>query len=249
MAATVVVCGHRPRQVFCPRHEPGRPVPATPTMLTMGGTDKDDILVGNPERERAIGLLNDAFSSGYLDVTAFEDRSGAVYAARTRGQLRVTVDGLPTAASLFPDEPAAALARPATSVPMQLDVNWQTVRRRGVWEVPPRILVTGSMGTADLDFSNAVFRVPLMDLELQVSASSVKVRLGRTQGDPLPGSVAVGVVLHQGQGRVPVGARRTGHHRDRIDLGLVGPLHQAFVNPRPMESTHPCWGCPPALVG
>ncbi len=181
MAATVVVCGHRPRQVFCPRHEPGRPVPATPTMLTMGETDKDDILVGNPERERAIGLLNDAFSSGYLDVTAFEDRSGAVYAARTRGQLRVTVDGLPTAASLFPDEPAAALARPATSVPMQLDVNWQTVRRRGVWEVPPRILVTGSMGTADLDFSNAVFRVPLMDLELQVSASSVKVRLGRTQ--------------------------------------------------------------------
>ena len=64
----------------------------------MGETDKDDILVGNPERERAIGLLNDAFSSGYLDVTAFEDRSGAVYAARTRGQLRVTVDGLPTAA-------------------------------------------------------------------------------------------------------------------------------------------------------
>ncbi|WP_346348449.1 DUF1707 domain-containing protein [Gordonia sp. N1V] len=183
MAATVVAYGHDPRHVF--RRGMGRMYRQAsarhPYHVTMGETDKDDILVGHPERERAIGLLNDAFSSGYLDVAAFEERSGAVYSARNRGELRATVDGLPTAAVLFPDEQTTASESFAMTAPMQLDANWETVRRKGVWEVPPRILVTGSMGTADLDFTSAVFLGPALDLEVQVSATNVKLKLGRNQ--------------------------------------------------------------------
>lgn len=43
------------------------------------------------------------------------------------------------------------------------------------------MLFTGSMGTVDLDFSNAVLPGPIVYVELQVSTTSVKIRLGPDQ--------------------------------------------------------------------
>lgn len=155
--------------------------------MTDGWPD-DDLRVGHPERERAIAMLNDAFSSGYLDVAEFEERSGVIYAARTRGDLRQSLHDLPIAGQLFPD---AALAQPTvtpvnhpdqvSTAPVEYDANWETVRRKGVWQVPPNMLITGSMGTVDFDFTNATFPVPLVTMQLQVSATTVKVRVGPNQ--------------------------------------------------------------------
>ncbi|WP_207839894.1 DUF1707 SHOCT-like domain-containing protein [Williamsia soli] len=142
----------------------------------------DEIRVGNPERERAIALLNDAFSGGYLEIVEFEDRSGAVYAAKTRGDLRVILEHLPVAGHLFPDSTAAAVVPAEAPVvpagPVTFDAEWETVRRKGVWAVPSNILITGSMSTIDLDFTNATFPGPLVNLQLQVSTSTVKLRVG-----------------------------------------------------------------------
>lgn len=146
----------------------------------------DEVRVGTPERERAISLLNDAFSGGYLEIVEFEDRSQAVYSAKTRGDLRVVLEHLPVAGHLFPDErPVVAVVKSDNAVvasgPVVFDAEWETVRRKGVWSVPPSILITGSMGTVDLDFTNATFPGPLINLELQVSASTVKLRVGPDQ--------------------------------------------------------------------
>ncbi|MBA4024222.1 MAG: hypothetical protein C0482_17850 [Gordonia sp.] len=146
----------------------------------------DHIRVGNAERERAIALLNDAFSGGYLEIVEFEDRSEAVYAAKTRGDLRVVLEHLPLAGHLFPDSPVVAAALPTQAPvvpagPVQLNAEWETVRRKGVWSVPPNILVTGSMGTIDLDFTNATLPGPLVNVQLQVSTSTVKLRVGADQ--------------------------------------------------------------------
>jgi Domain of unknown function (DUF1707) len=144
----------------------------------------DHIRVGNPERERAIALLNDAFSNGYLEVVEFEDRSQVVYAAKTRGELRAVLEHLPVAGRLFPDAPVGGAVAPAmgasipAQTPLQLDATWETIRRKGIWKVPPSILVTGSVGTVDLDFTKATFLAPTIELELQVSASTVKIRIG-----------------------------------------------------------------------
>lgn len=137
----------------------------------------DDLRVGNPERERAIELLNDAFASGYLEIVEFEDRSGLVYTAKTRRELRTVLEDLPSAAKLFPEPPAAAPAGPAAE-PLHLDADWSEVRRKGVWEVPSSILATASVGTVDLDFTAARFAGPSTSVQLQVSASTVKLRLG-----------------------------------------------------------------------
>lgn len=141
----------------------------------------DDLRVGNPERERAIALLNDAFSAGYLEISEFEQRSAVAYSARTRAELREVLAQLPVAEQLFPDavsRSAAVVPVPLAVQPMEITADWTTVRRKGLWQVPARLLVTGSWGTIDLNFVNAEFLVPSVDIELQVSVSTVKLMLG-----------------------------------------------------------------------
>ncbi|MEJ7649941.1 MAG: DUF1707 domain-containing protein [Nakamurella sp.] len=157
-------------------------------------TDEDDdqLRVGNPERERAIALLNDALGDGYLDLTEFEERASVVYAARTRGELRAVLAHLPGSERLLPTRQVSSdpVTNPAAA--LELDASWTTVSRKGSWQVPPRLLVTGSMGTVDLDFSRAQFSQGEVDIDLQVSASTVKVKLGADQsfvaGDVVCGS-------------------------------------------------------------
>lgn len=148
----------------------------------------DSVRVGHPERERAIGLLNDAFSSGYLEIAEFEERSGVVFGCKTRGELRAAVADLPTAHSLFPDTPLTSDVVSATSgavaqpvMPVEFGADWETFRRKGVWQVPPRMLITGSMSTVDLDFTNASFTGGMAEVQLQVSVSTVKLRVGPDQ--------------------------------------------------------------------
>ncbi|GAB16791.1 hypothetical protein GOEFS_014_00330 [Gordonia effusa NBRC 100432] len=140
-----------------------------------------NLRVGHSERETAIGLLNDAFTNGYLDVVEFEERSGLVYAARTRADLRRAVVELPTAGHLFGDIGADLVATTAGALdsPVEiLDADWSTVRRKGKWNVPQRLRLTGSMGTIDLNLSKATLSGGVVDIELQVSASTVKIKLG-----------------------------------------------------------------------
>lgn len=147
----------------------------------------DDVRVGHPERERAIGLINDAFSQGYLDITEFEERSGTIYGARTRGDLRGVVADLPNASLLFPDAPdvvgptaaGSAVAQvPEMSAPETISADWEAKRRRGAWTVPARMILTGEMGTFELDYRLATFVTPIVELQLQVSASTVRLRVG-----------------------------------------------------------------------
>ncbi|APE36384.1 hypothetical protein BOX37_23375 [Nocardia mangyaensis] len=141
----------------------------------------DDLRVGNPERERAIALLNDAFAAGYLEISEFEERSLVAYSARTRGELRGVLAQLPVAGQLFPDavaRPGAMVPAPVGVAPMEIEADWTTVRRKGLWQVPARLLIIGSWGTIDLNFVKAEFLGPSVDIELQVSVSTVKLMLG-----------------------------------------------------------------------
>ena len=61
------------------------PLPADPSKLR----------VSDSERERVIALLQSAASEGRLTLSEFSERSEAVYAARTRGELDRFVDDLP----------------------------------------------------------------------------------------------------------------------------------------------------------
>ena len=147
----------------------------------------DDIRVGTPEREQAIALLNESFSAGYLQVDEFEERSSTVYVARTRGELRATLHDLPAYDRLFltdarPTAPAQFGAKvPPEMKPLKVKADWDTKRRRGSWKVPPQIYATAEMGTVHLDFSQAHFLAGSVEVNIQGSASTVKVWVGADQ--------------------------------------------------------------------
>ncbi|MGF7124605.1 DUF1707 SHOCT-like domain-containing protein [Rhodococcus sp. AG1013] len=67
--------------------------------------DVPDIRIGTAEREQALDALTRHFSDGRLTVTEFDERSGRIAAATTRGQLD----------TLFADLPALTASAPATA--------------------------------------------------------------------------------------------------------------------------------------
>lgn len=148
------------------------------------GIPDHEIRVGTPERERAIALLNESFSAGYLQLDEFEERSGDVYVARTRGELRETLRDLPSYDRLFPVagavSPLDAAPAPAGK-PLKLKADWDTTRRKGTWKVPAQIVATAEAGTLDLDFTLARFQSEVVELGLQTSVSTVKIRLSADQ--------------------------------------------------------------------
>ena len=137
-------------------------------------TEPDELRIGDREREQAVALLNDAVGGGYLDLQEFEERSRTVYAARTRGDLRAVLADLPTAAHLFG---SPVPGRPAVAGDV-IDIDWTTVKRRGAWSVPAYLVISGSMGTADLDLRDAVIPAGGCVIEVTASWSTVKLRLG-----------------------------------------------------------------------
>ena len=139
--------------------------------------DSDAFRVGDRDREQAVAVLQDAVGGGYIDLGEFEERSQTVFAAKTRGELRAVLMDLPTAAALFP--PArAVLADRLIGDADTISVDWTTVRRRGRWEVPAHLTITGSMGVADLDLGQAVIPVTGCIIEVRASWSTIKLRLG-----------------------------------------------------------------------
>ncbi len=144
----------------------------------MTGSDSTDALrVGDREREQAVAALHDAVGGGYLDLAEFEERSGTVYAARTRGDLRAALADLPTGAHLF----APPAAGPGAVVPGDVDtmvIDWTTVKKNGAWRMPSQLFITGSMGNADLDLRHAQIPLTGCVIEVQASWSTIKIRLG-----------------------------------------------------------------------
>jgi len=140
-------------------------------------SDSGAFRVGDRDREQAVAVLQDAVGGGYIDLGEFEERSQTVFAAKTRGELRAVLMDLPTAAALFP--PArAVLADGLIADADTISVDWTTVRRRGRWEVPAHLTITGSMGVADLDLGQAVIPVTGCIIEVRASWSTIKLRLG-----------------------------------------------------------------------
>jgi hypothetical protein len=148
----------------------------------MTAPDNPDALrVGDRERELAIAVLHDAIGGGYLDLQEFEERSQTVYAAKTRRDLRAALSDLPAGVQLFTNTAPAGNVGPPGSVidkVQTLGIDWTTVKRRGSWQLPTHLLITGTLGTADLDLREATIPPTGCLIEVVASWSTVKLRLG-----------------------------------------------------------------------
>jgi Domain of unknown function (DUF1707) len=143
--------------------------------------------VSDAEREHVVGLLQRATGTGLLDIDEFTRRVDTALAARTRGELNAVLLDLP--GLTHPDRPAQVPipARPPVHRPTPVVTDNGTghevrsmlgsVSRRGVWDVPAHLVVRTTLGSVELDFTEARIPHEVVDIELEVVAGSVELRL------------------------------------------------------------------------
>ncbi|HZG92368.1 MAG TPA: DUF1707 domain-containing protein [Pseudonocardia sp.] len=149
-----------------------------------------DLRVSDDERRHAVSLLERATGRGLLDLDEFTARVDAALAARTRGELNAVLIDLP--GLVHPDRPtrSGAVARPpapAAAAPARrpvpsgdgalISAQLGSVTRRGHWSVPAALRVSVAMGSAELDFTETEIEHDVVEIDLDVTAGSVDLRV------------------------------------------------------------------------
>lgn len=123
-------------------------------------------MASDAEREAAVARLNQAVSEGRLTITEFTDRSGAVYAARTRGDVDACLTGLP--------EPDPDLVE-HSAADSGTDLMVGSIKRYGRWRLPAASELAVKLGTVKLDLRDAAFSARDTHLRVQVKVGTIKV--------------------------------------------------------------------------
>lgn len=150
-----------------------------------------DLRVSDAEREYVGQLLQRAVGQGMLSLGEFTERMDTALAARTRGELNAVLYDLPgvrvvgDAAAPAPHtdrQPATATAAPAyappsayspTPEPNVIRAKMSSVKRKGVWEVPPALHIENWLSDVTLDFTSAVMQTQVVELTVDGFCGSV----------------------------------------------------------------------------
>lgn len=136
--------------------------------------DPAQLRVSHAEREHVLGLLREAMSRGMLDASEFDERSEQAVVARTRRDLNVLVADLPVRANMT-TAPSGEVVDERDA--LQLSGWFSSMKRRGSWVVPRKLVLRPRMGSVDLDFTEARIDHEVVDIELDVAGGSVELRV------------------------------------------------------------------------
>jgi hypothetical protein len=131
-------------------------------------TPQPHVRLSDAEREGVLARLRAAAGEGRITLDEFQERADGVLRAQTYGEIAVYVADLP-----------AGPAGPAAPVRELLEIRSTatSLRRRGRWTVPRRLLVHAKAGSVKLDFTEAVIATPVVDVVLDVVAGSTTLVL------------------------------------------------------------------------
>lgn len=127
---------------------------------------REPVRVGDIERGQAINQLQQAGFEGRLTAAELDERISAAQQAKTQRDLERLVVDLPT-------------QRPAVRAEDKVELHSSvgSIKRRGVWTPPRRLMVSSGTGSVTLDFSAARIEFPEIDIELSVGTGSTKILL------------------------------------------------------------------------
>ena len=118
------------------------------------------------DRDQAAERLRLAAGHGRLDIPELEHRLDALHDARTYGELERLTDDLPL------DETGDAVAYQDT---VEIRQTGMHIVRRGRWEVPRRLVLTGKMGATRLDFSQALIGHREVEIVLDTAWTTIRI--------------------------------------------------------------------------
>jgi hypothetical protein len=143
--------------------------------MTQPGSDPKDLRVSDAERDHLVRLLQEALSRGLLDVHEFDERSELASRARTRGDLDELTADLPMDPVPYSGTAPGPLV--AAQDVVELTGTFSSVKRKGTWEVPRKLVLRRRMGSTELDFTEARIDHPVVEVELDIVGGSVELRL------------------------------------------------------------------------
>lgn len=121
--------------------------------------------MSDTDREGVIARLNAAVAEGRLTLSEFEERVDGVLKARTFGEVEPFVADLP-------DVPAVA----ASDV-VELRSHAGSIKRKGRWSVPRKLVVQSKAGSVKLDLRHAAIPHRVVEIELATQAGSTVIVL------------------------------------------------------------------------
>ncbi len=163
---------------------PVSPPSATPQSSLSG------MRIGDADRERVAERLNQAVADGQISLLELDERLAKAYAAKYEVELQELVADLPGGQLAVPPSmtkpvaqhgvapyTAGLAALPTGSETMELRTGLGGLKRSGSWLVPPRLNVRSGMGAVKLDFTGARFTSAVVQIDMQIGAGSVKLRV------------------------------------------------------------------------
>ena len=135
-------------------------------MRSNDGVSNDAILASDAERHQAVALLSDACGEGRLTLEELSDRTRAVFAARTRGDL----------ASITADLPKTALASPGNRNAKRTTVAiLSDIKRKGRWRIDGETKAISVLGSCTLDLRNALIQGNEVVINAYVVLGALKI--------------------------------------------------------------------------
>jgi hypothetical protein len=116
--------------------------------------------IADADREGTAERLRDAAADGRLDFAELEERLGAAFAAKTRGELEALIADLPAALE-------------AEVEPLALRTKSGSLKKVGYWKVPSRISAECTSGSVKIDFTEAECRHREVTVEITARSGSV----------------------------------------------------------------------------
>ncbi len=138
------------------------------------------IRIGDRERDAVVTVLQKAAEDGRLSMAELDERLGVALQAKTYADLDPLVADLPV------EPPSRALSSrsqpppqgpPSVGYsredPLRLDGGMSSEKRRGVWTMPPFIVINQGLGSVKLNCLEARPAAQLIEIEVTGGAGSV----------------------------------------------------------------------------
>jgi hypothetical protein len=170
-----------------------------------GENDPTLLRVSDAERQHVLDLLQRALERGMLDPAEFHERSLKAAEARIRRDLNELVIDLPVVRTAGVDRGAPVMPTGPDDV-VELRGSFSSVKRKGDWLVPRKLVLQRKMGSVELDFTEARIDHAVVEIELDIKGGSVELRLPEQASVSTDGvEVTLGSVEDHRKSRVSTG--------------------------------------------
>jgi hypothetical protein len=128
---------------------------------------RSELRASHEDRDRVVELLRVSAGDGRLTAEELDERLELAMTARTYGELAKLVADLPV------DGPMADAPAPRAKEVVRLETGSGHAVRIGRWTVPQRIEARVRSGQLKLDFTQAVFTRPTLQLDAEIRSGHI----------------------------------------------------------------------------